>query len=587
MEREWIIASPRADRDAFAAQLGVDPIIAQVLHNRGIADIDRAKAFLDPKLADIADPSAYHDLDRAARQVADAVRQHRNIVVYSDYDVDGVCGAAILYHVLSKACDTLKVYIPHRVEEGYGLNVEAIDRLAAEGAQLIITVDCGIRDHDIVAHARTQNLEIIVTDHHEPANTWPDAHAVIHPMRRDHKSSPTMSAADTHAATVNPCGAAVAFSLAWAVAKELSGGVRVDDRFRSILVELTALVALATVADVVPLLGDNRILTRFGMQQMSQTKLTGLKALLKLGKVDNVTVETYHLAFLLGPRLNAAGRMGHADEAFKLMTCDDPAEADKLAAALDKQNKARQKLEEKIFNQAIELASQQGQDHPDHPILVLAREEWHVGVIGIVASKLVERFRRPVIMIAVDGDFAQGSARSVEGYDINQAIESCAKHLIGYGGHAMAAGLRLSPTNLPALIADLTQHARTHMSDVDTRPALHLDAEPRPETITSNFVWQLSKLEPFGQANHRPIFATPVVDLIGYPKTVGNGGQHLSFAVKWGDRTFRAIAFNQADQCNALLDARACRLAFEPVLDTYTGGHAVQLRVKEIKAVRQ
>ncbi|NLX04370.1 MAG: single-stranded-DNA-specific exonuclease RecJ [Phycisphaerae bacterium] len=578
MDHEWHIAPRWAGRDEAAVSLGVSPIVAQILYNRGICELEDARLFLEPKLSGLSEPEEYEDLPAAAGLIRAAITDGRPIVVYCDYDVDGVCGAAILWHVLRQAGGKPRVYIPHRVEEGYGLSSEAVDKLADEGSRLLVTVDCGIRDHRAVARANERGMTVIVTDHHEPGEALPSASAVVHPQRRSEVSGRGNGSA-------NLCGAAVAFKLAWAVARAVSGGGRVEDGFREMLVDLTSLVALATIADVVPLLGENRILARFGLERIPQTKLVGLRALLDSAKITGSRVDSYHVGFVLGPRLNAAGRMGHAKEAFELLTVGDRQRAEDLAGYLDRQNRRRQKLEEQITAEAVELAESQGQLTDETPLLVLAKDGWHVGVIGIVASKLVEKFRRPVVMIALDGGRGQGSARSVEGFDINQALERCGEHLLGYGGHAMAAGLQIESGRVIPFMQSLHRHGLAHLAG-PSRPVVRIDAEVGPEMIESPFVWQLQRLGPFGHGNPRPTLSGDVAELVGEPRLVGNGGRHLSFSVRWGQRVFRAIAFNQAEAREMLLDCRRCRLAFEPIIDEYLGPQAVQLRVKAIRPAR-
>jgi len=580
VERQWSIARPWAGREAVATKLAVSPVIAQILHNRGIEDVESAKAFLDPKLNGLAEPEEYEDLMVGARKIASAIREGQRIVIYCDYDVDGVCGAAILWRIIGQSGGNVGIYIPHRVEEGYGVRTDAINKLADEGTELLITVDCGIRDHEPISVANARGMEVIVTDHHEPDETLPEALAVLHPSRR-----PEQSEAGSPIGP-NPCGATVAFKLAWAVAKELSGGVRVADQFREHLVELTALTALATIADVVPLLAENRILAKFGLEQLSRTKLVGLQALLSAVRLTGNRLASYHVGFVLAPRLNAAGRMGHAREAFELLTVSDRSRADELAQYLDRQNRRRQKLEDRITREAVALAESQDQLVEDVPILVLAKEDWHVGVIGIVASKLVERFNKPVVLIGLDGGRGQGSARSVVGYDINQALDACSEYLLGYGGHAMAGGLRIESGKIIPFMQTLHRHASEHLSDRSSGRVLNIDAEVGPDVLNGEFVHQLQKLAPFGQGNPRPILAGGPVELVGEPRTVGNAGKHLSFNVRWGGRVFRAIAFNQAQCCDALLDTRRCRLAFEPIIDDYLGPNVIQLRVKALEPVK-
>jgi single-stranded-DNA-specific exonuclease len=560
--------------------LGVSPTIAQVLYNRGVSTLEEARAFLDPKLNGITEPDDMPDLVRAAKRIIQAVASKEPITIYGDYDVDGIAGTAILWHVIVRTGGKVSYYVPHRIEEGYGLNQKAIEKLSQNGTKLLITVDCGIRDHSAVAYAKSLGLSVIVTDHHEPEDHYPsDADAVLHPARCKEIGKELQ---------VNPCGAAVAFKLAWAVAREYSGGKKTDDMFRNLLVDLTSLVALATIADIVPLIGENRTLVKFGLDRISKTKLTGLQALLKDAGLQGSKVDSYHCGFVLGPRLNAAGRMGHAHEALNLLITSDAKEADDLAKYLNKQNRARQKLEERITKEAIETADKQGQLDDQVPILVIAERGWHAGVIGIVASKLVDRFNKPVILIAMPDKGknirAQGSCRSIPGYDINQGLESCKDLLVGYGGHAMAAGLRIMEDNIFPFMKRIQQHASQYLkSDVEL-PDIAIDAEVSPEEIDGAFVHELHRLGPFGHGNPRPIFVTGQTELLGEPKIVGAGGKHLSFSVRWGEKVFRAIAYNQSESADFIRNHRTVHLAFEPVIDDYSGPGVVQLRVKAIRA---
>lgn len=577
MNRQWKIAEPWPGAAELAVKLDISPRVAQVLYNRGISDYEQAQKFLEPRLTNLTEPEDMPDLWKAAQRIGQAIRDKEPVVIYGDYDVDGITGSAILWHVIQRAGGTVTVYVPHRIEEGYGLNVQAVRKLSGEGTKLIVTVDCGIRDHAALAAARELGLPMIVTDHHAPDVNLPEAYAVLHPGR-------CVEVGKT--LEVNPCGALVAFKLAWAVAREISGGKRVEEGFRELLVELTALVALATIADIVPLLGENRVIAKFGLERLSQTKLPGLQALLASAGLGHSKVDSFHVGFVLGPRLNAAGRMGHAREALELLIVSDAAQGKKLADYLDKQNKARQKLEDRITQEAIELAEYQGQLLDQIPILVLAKEGWHAGVIGIVASKLVDRFNKPVVMIALHKDRGQGSARSVAGYDINQGLTACAEHLIGYGGHAMAAGLRLEAGKVMPFMRALQEHAGRHFTKITPLPVLEIDAAAVAEELSANFVWQLKRLGPFGHGNPRPTFVTGTTELVGEPKRIGQGEKHLMFNVRWDGRVFRAIAFNQAAMQEPLMDQRQCQLAFEPVLDDYVGSGAVQLRVKAIRVAK-
>ncbi len=573
VQPHWNIAEQWTGAGELADKLNISPTIAQILYNRGINTPEQAKKFLNPKLNGLTEPNDIPDLPKAADRIREAIDKKQRIVIYGDYDVDGVTGCAILWHVISQAEGLVEVYVPHRVEEGYGLNKDAIKKFTQQETKLLITVDCGIRDYQCVEYAKEQGLDVIITDHHEPEEngTFPNAYAILHPALASVKP------------VANPCGAAVAFKLAWAIAKELSPGKRVDEKFRNMLVELTSLVALATIADVVPLIDENRILVKFGLGRLNQTTLEGMRALLKISRLDKNKIESYHAAFVIGPRLNAAGRMGHAQQAFELLTTNNPERAHELAEYLEKQNKARQKLEERITSEAIALAEYQGQLVEQIPILVLAKENWHAGVIGIVASKLVDRLNKPVVMIALDGDYGQGSARSVEGYDINEGLTYCKDYLLSYGGHAMAAGLRIEAGKVMNFMKALQEHASKFLSDMTNAPVLKIDAMADPAELDLNFVWQMNQLGPFGHGNPRPILATDFVEIAGTPRLIGQNGKHLTFNIKWNDRIFRIIAFNQAIKYEKLLDYRRCQIAFEPIIDEYRGGNCIQLRAKDIR----
>lgn len=576
MEFLWQIAEKSVHADELASKLNIRPSIAQILCNRGITDYDSAQKFLNPKLNGLAEPDHMRDLEKAAKRIYEAIKSSEPIVIYGDYDVDGVTASAIMWKTIKRAGGNVKVFLPHRLEDGYGLNKDAIENIAKDGTKLMVTVDCGIRGHEALACARENNLTVIVTDHHEPDDTPPDAYAVLHPDLTESEAED-----DSHS---NLCGAAVAFKLAWAVAREISGGKKVDPEFRELLVEMTSFVALATIADVVPLTGENRIMVKFGLEQIARTRLTGLKALLNATKLgDSKKIDSYHIGFVLAPRLNAAGRMGHAKDAFDLLVADDMEEAEEIAKFLEKQNRARQKLEERITREAIDLAEYEGQTVDEIPILVLAKEDWHVGVIGIVASKLVDRLNKPAVMIAIHGEKGQGSARSVPGYDINQGLDACSDFLIGYGGHAMAAGLRIKSGKIMGFMEALQEHAAKFLATGSYQPVIQIDAIADPDELDANFIWQLRQLGPFGQGNRRPTLASDMLELDGTPRIIGSTGKHLSFNVRWGGKVFRTIAFNFAAAYEKLLDHRTCRLAFEPILDTYRGNNLIQLKIKDIK----
>lgn len=571
MGKEWIIAPPWARRQEAAARFGTSPLIAQLLHNRGIDDPSAARRFLNPQLKDLYAPDRMPGVGRAAGLLADAVREGQRIVIYGDYDVDGITATAILWHALRVLGATVDFYVPHRMEEGYGLNADAVAKLAADGAQTIVSVDCGITAREAARVARERNVRLIITDHHTPSGELPDADAIVHPAIEE--GNPTQ---DT-------CGAGVAFKLAWALGQCFSDSTRVSPEYREVLVEAVGLVALGTIADVVPLLDENRILARHGLAGLKASKIPGLSALIESAGLQNEKLDAYHAGFLLAPRLNAAGRMGHARLAVELLTRATAERAREIAIYLESQNRTRQTLERRIFKHACEMVRAARLDADGSRGIVLAHEEWHAGVIGIVASRLAERFGRPTVMISLENGVGQGSGRSVPRFDLYGALCDCSQHLLSFGGHTMAAGLRIDPRRVSEFAEAFIARANQRLTAADLAPTLSLDAEVRLAELVEPVVASLLDLGPFGVGNPKPRFATGWVDLVGTPRAVGRESDHLQFSVSEGGCVRKAIAFGQADRLGELLDRRRCRLAFEPILNEFNGTRTVEVQVLDMQ----
>ncbi|MFQ6048188.1 MAG: DHH family phosphoesterase, partial [Phycisphaerae bacterium] len=392
MGAAWVIAEPWSGRGRLAAALGVCPIVAQILHNRGLDDPGAARRFLRPQLSELEGPEALPGAVEAAGRLARAVREGRRIVIYGDYDVDGIAGTAILWRCLRLAGGQVDFYVPHRLEEGYGLNSEAIEKLADEQVQVVVTVDCGITAVGAAELARRRGVELIITDHHEAGPDLPQGCTIVHP-----------TALSGGYGNADLSGAGVALKLAWAVGQHFSAGKRVSEEFREFLVDATSLAGLGTIADVVPLVGENRVLAHFGLMGLRHCRQEGLRALIAESGLAGRKLESYHVGFWLGPRLNAAGRMGHARLAVELLTRASGARAREIARFLAEQNRQRQQVERRILAEARQMVAETGMDGDAWRAIVLARAGWHAGVIGIVASRLVEQYCRPVVLIAVDG----------------------------------------------------------------------------------------------------------------------------------------------------------------------------------------
>ncbi|NIA17353.1 MAG: single-stranded-DNA-specific exonuclease RecJ, partial [Planctomycetes bacterium] len=403
----WSVYPAAGQCSEFAKKLRISPLIAQLLINRGITTPEAGKSFLQPKLSDLVEPEKMPGVGAAVERIAKAVRDREKITIYGDYDVDGITATAILFQLLKMLDANVDYYIPHRLDEGYGLNAEAIEKIAAAGTNVLITVDCGVTAFKSAALAAELKMDLIITDHHQfAAGQLPQAVAIVHAGLD--KSYPWQS----------PSGAMVAFKLAWAVANSFKVNGKTDPKLREFLINATVLAAMGTIADVVDISGENRIITSFGLRAMADTEMTGLKSLIEMVRLTNEAINSYHVGFCIAPILNAAGRMGHARLAVELLTGTNRLNSIKITQYLKQQNNQRKQYERKIFAQASEMVSGNGMNHPDRRSIVIGSSDWHTGVIGIVASRMVDKYYRPAIMINISEDKAQGSARSIPGFDI-------------------------------------------------------------------------------------------------------------------------------------------------------------------------
>ncbi len=573
-KNHWIIPPADERAQALAQSLKIAPLVAQVLLNRGIAEAREGSVFLQPKLTELIRPARMPGIEPAVARLCDAVEKKEKITVYGDYDVDGITGVSILWELLTLLGARVDFYIPHRIDEGYGLNSDAVRALAEAGTRLLITVDCGIAAVEAADLARQLGLDLIITDHHQPGPALPNAVAVVHPALEP--SYPNQDSA----------GALVAYKLAWAVAEAFSGGARLEANLRQFMLNATSLAAIGTVADVVDLRGENRVLTRFGLQAVPESKLIGLRALIESAGLTGQGVDSYAIGFRLAPVLNAAGRMGHARLAVELLTSTSEMRARDIAEYLKGQNVLRQQCERKILIEACQLVVERGFNHPDHRSIVLAAKGWHTGVLGIVASRLVDRFYRPAIMINAspsENGVAQGSARSIPGFSMLGAIEACAAHLTSFGGHKMAAGLTLAPERIEAFAADFEAHAARNLQEADVVEKLHIDALVPLRQLTRETVSQLELLGPFGQGNPKPVFATKGVRLAGAPRRVGSRGDHLQFAITDNAATIRCVGFRMSHLEKKLLDNEYFNIAYEAHLNRYNGNTSVEFITVDIQ----
>ncbi len=589
--KRWIIAPPNEGAaTALADRLKTSQLIAQVLLNRGISQPEECFAFLSPSLKCLHDPASIPNLRKASERIWRAIQNHEKIVIYGDYDVDGITATSILWHAIQLMGGNVDFYIPHRIDEGYGLNSAAIAEIIDGGAKLIITVDCGVTAIEPAELARSRGVDLIITDHHEwHDNSFPNAYTIVHPRL------PKDDEGNAHAyPNQHLCGAGVAFKLAWGIGVMAAGGqggqggVRVSEPFRNYLIEATGLAALGTIADVVPLVGENRILAAFGLGGLKQSKLVGIQALIESAGLTGQTLDSYHVGFLLAPRLNACGRMGHAREAVEMLTRADHDRAISIAMELETRNKERQAMEKTILDAAMAMVEEQKLDGDDCRAIVLGAEGWHPGVIGIVASRIVDRFCKPTIVVAFNqnngsGMMGQGSGRSIGGFHLTRALEECHDTLEAYGGHEMAAGLKVTPEKFEDFRRCFCQYAAKNLQPEQLIPELKLDVEANLQQVTLPLVKDLQRLGPFGHGNRRPVFVSKQLKVAAAPRRVGKTGNHLSLLVKQGNAVMKAIAFGAGDWIDRLPQGAMVDLAFEPTLNEWNGNTSVELEVKDLQ----
>lgn len=557
----------------LARDAQLPPLIAQILLNRRISDPARARDFIDCRRHHLHDPETLPGVAEAADRISRAIADRRKIVIYGDYDVDGVCGTSILWSLLKLAgCADVEYYIPHRVDEGYGLNAEALKHLATErGASLVVSVDCGITAVKEARLAKELGLELIITDHHTLADDLPDAAALVHPrLPGSQYPFPEL------------CGCGVAFKLAWQVAKGFGDGKKASPRLRDFLVESMGLVAMATIADLVPLSDENRVFVRYGLSGIETGPSVGLQALMRVSNALGKKLSTGTVGFGLGPRINAAGRMERAMMAVELLTTHDAARAENLAEELDRCNKQRQEIEHSIVAQAKRMHEDRS-DYADRGAIVLGHQEWHPGVIGIVASRLVDQYHRPAIVASLGPDLAQGSGRSVPGFDLYRAIQACSDRLIGFGGHKAAAGLKMSPADFDDFAARFDDHCRGALTPEQREKTLDIDAEVRLGMLNTALVDRIESLEPYGIGNPRPIFVASGLTLAADPRLCGERKNHVQLRLSQGPATLKAVAWNMADRVKGLSAGTPLSVAFYPNINEWNGRREVQLEIKDLK----
>jgi single-stranded-DNA-specific exonuclease len=555
-----------ADAQLLGAALDVHPTIARLLCLRGLGDVERASRFLDPALDHLHDPFLLADLMKAVQRIEGAIARKERVAIHGDYDVDGITSTVILRRAIEMLGGDVVHFIPERLRDGYGLQPAAIDRLHAAGVHLIVSVDCGIRGTDAARRAAELGVDLIITDHHEPDADLPPALAVINPKRHD------CTYPDK-----NLAGVGVALKLVQALCSRA-------DRSRW-LPAFVKIAAIGTLADVVPLVGENRVIAKLGLASLSTSRHTvGLRALLEASGLTGKSIDSYHVSFMLAPRVNAAGRMSTPDIATRLLLATDEAageEARTLAQQLNEENLRRQAEEADLVAQArktIESDPAIGA----HNVLVVGGDGWHRGVIGIAASKIVDTYHKPTIVLSVDGEVAHGSCRSIPDFDMLGALERCSDLFLRFGGHKQAAGLTMEAARVAEFRARINQHADEVLEPDQLRPRLRIDAALNLKHITHDLVHGLDRLAPFGLANPRPVFHAMPVEIVDGPRPIKD--RHLKMTFRQDGRSFRAIAWRAAERAAFLTEHRAgVNLAFSLEQNQYQGETYLELSVADVK----
>lgn len=545
-----------------ASRTNLSEKIVQILFNRNLNTVETIEEFLNPELSNLRDPFELKGMEEGVARLTKAFLENEKVMIYGDYDVDGITATALLFVVLNKLGASVDYYLPNRLVQGYGLSREAIDSARDSGVTLIVTVDTGITAIEEIDYAKTQGLDVVITDHHEQGDGLPNACAIINPKQKGCGYPSELS------------GVGVAFKLAQALYRSLNQNEReLDDHLD--------LVALGTSADIVPLVGENRILTRFGLNQISRTTKPGLKSLAFVSGLMGKDITTGHIVFILAPRINALGRLGDAREAVRLLSTRDERLASTIARKLDSENKRRKAIDEETLKQAVEQMKEVVDLKKDQAI-VLAGEGWHQGVIGIVASRLVETHHLPTVMISIHDGVGKGSARSIPGFHLCEALKKCEHLLIKYGGHKYAAGLSIKQEHVEEFRKKFVEVSIEMLSKDDVTPKLHLDLEIGLEDITDDFVETIERFAPFGPHNMRPVFLTRGCEVMGRPYIVGRN--HLRMRVRQGAVSFDVIGYGLGDMAEQISSEGALvDIAYLVEFNTWNNVTRIQIRLKDIK----
>lgn len=567
-EREWRLRAPADPENVkqLSAELGVDPVLATLLVHRGIRTFEEARSFFRPNLSDIHDPFLMKDMDKAVERLEKAVYGNEKVLVYGDYDVDGTTAVALVYSFILRLTSSVDFYIPDRYDEGYGVSKKGIDWAAENGFRLIITLDCGIKAIDKVDYAASKGIDIIICDHHLPESEIPAAVAVLDPKRED-----------CHYPFDDLSGCGVGFKLVQAYSAKC--GIPFES-----LLPLLDLLVVSIASDLVSVVGENRVLAHFGLKWLNEKPRVGLKAMISLANLEPEHITIDDIVFKIGPRINAAGRMESGRLAVELLTAEDDMTAMSIGTKINDNNNERKSIDREITKEALDMV-QNGTCCTSENAVIVYGPEWNKGVVGIVASRLVEAYYKPTFVLTKSNGFITGSARSVRGFDLYDAISSCADLLENYGGHIYAAGLTMREENLAEFASRIDRYVSSHITKEMVTPVIDVDSEINFSQITPKFFRVLKQFQPFGPGNSSPVFLTRNVYDDGNGRKVGPGGQHLKLELIQESQPYHqvsAIAFNMADSFEHIRNGNPVDVCYSIVENYYRGNSTLQLRIKDI-----
>jgi len=568
-QRHWAINdSDKALAFVLSRKLHISSLTAQILVNRGLVDIESAHSFLHPLLKSIHDPFSLQDMDKAVSRIIDAVTNNEQIVIFGDYDVDGITATVLLYDFLCRMGAQVDYVLPQR-SDGYGFKNTSVDICREKNARIILTVDCGISSLDAIVYAKECGIDVIVSDHHEPGETIPECVAVINPKRSD-SSYPFRELS----------GVGVAFKIAHAVLKQCKVDNKLLAGTDTDLKDYLDLVCLGTVADIVPLLDENRIYVKYGLLKLKMSDRPGIVALKEIAGLDE-HIETSHVSYRLAPRINATGRVSLSDTAAQLLLSNKD-EAGALAAALDNDNRNRQKIEAEVVKDAFSVIDKT-YDPTKDKIIVAYGDNWHQGVIGIVASRIVKKYNRPAVVISFEENVGKGSARSIGQFHILDALRECKEYITNLGGHKGAAGMTIEKGTIDKFCEKLKEVASERLTESDLSAGIDIDCEIQLNELTHNSVKELEKLEPFGFGNPKPVFISHDVTILGVPRIVGK--DHLKLYVDCAGMNIDVIGFGMAQKCTELTtsDCKKIDIVYTPTINKFRGEERLQLELYDVK----